>query len=253
VRARERHAAVQELLAQGKTHTQICAMLGLSPKTVRKFIRAATPGQVTAGPRPPSSGIDRFAPYLHERWNQGCTDAARLHGEIQAQGYRGSQRSTRRYLHPLRAALTAPALPPPPPAVREVTRWITSHPGHLTGDETAKLSQVKARSTQLNAAAAHVTAFAEMMTSRHGERLPAWITAVEQDDLPHLHSFTRGIRHDQPAVASGLTLAHSSGAVEGNVCGHRGSSEGCGSAGWSMARPGLQSRRGCARSGSRSP
>ena len=218
VRARERHAAVHDLLAQGKTHTQICAMLGLSPKTVRKFTLAATPGQVTAGPRPPSSGIDRFASYLRERWSQGCTDASVLHAEIAAQGYHGSQRSTRRYLQPLRAALTAPALPPPPPTVREVTRWITSHPAHLTADETAKLSQVKARSTRLNAAAAHVTEFAEMMTSRHGERLPAWITAVEQDDLPHLHSFTRGIRHDQPAVTNGLTLAHSSGAVEGNVC-----------------------------------
>jgi transposase len=218
VRARERHAAVHDLLAQGRTQTQICAMLGLSPKTVRKFTGAATPGQVTAGPRPPSSGIDRFAPYLHERWNQGCTDAARLHAEIAAQGYHGSQRSTRRYLQPLRASLTAPVLPPPPPTVREVTRWITSDPSHLTGDETAKLGQVKARSAQLTATASHVAAFAEMMTGRHGEHLPAWIAAVEQDDLPHLHSFTGGIRRDQPAVLNGLTLAHSSGAVEGNVC-----------------------------------
>ncbi len=109
-------------------------------------------------------------------------------------------------------------IPPPPPTVREVTRWITSHPGHLTDDETARLSQVKARSPHLSATAGHVTAFAEMMTGRHGERLPAWITAVDLDDLPHLHSFTRGIRRDQAAVLNGLTLAHSSGAVEGNVC-----------------------------------
>jgi transposase len=218
VRARERHAAVHDLLAEGRTHTQICAMLGLSPKTVRKFLHAATPEQVTAGPRPPSSGIDRFAPYLHERWNQGCTDAVRLYAEIQARGYHGSSRSVRRYLQPLRATLTAPVLPPPPPAVREVTRWITSHPGHLTDDETAKLNTVKARSTHLSATAGHVTAFAEMMTGRHGEHLPAWIAAVELDDLPSLHSFTSGIRRDQAAVTNGLTLAHSSGAVEGNVC-----------------------------------
>jgi transposase len=218
VRARERHAAVHDLIAQGRTHSQICKMLGLSPKTVRKFIRAATAGQVTAGPRPPSSGIDRFAPYLHERWNQGCTDAAQLHAEIAAQGYHGSDRSVRRYLQPLRATLTAPVLPPPPPTVREVTRWITSHPGHLTKEETAKLGQVKARSPQLSATAGYVTAFAEMMTGRHGEQLPGWIDAVELDDLPSLHSFTRGIRRDQAAVLNGLTLAHSSGAVEGNVC-----------------------------------
>ena len=99
-----------------------------------------------------------------------------------------------------------------------MTRWITSHPDHLTDDETAKLNTVKARSTHLSATAGHVTAFAEMMTGRHGEHLPAWIAAVELDDLPSLHSFTSGIRRDQAAVTNGLTLAHSSGPVEGNVC-----------------------------------
>ncbi len=109
-------------------------------------------------------------------------------------------------------------LPPPPPTVREVTRWITSHPDHLTDDEATRLSQVKAHSAQLSAAAGHVTAFAEMMTGCHGEHLPAWLAAVDLDNLPHLHSFTSGIRRDQATVANGLTLEHSSGAVEGNVC-----------------------------------
>jgi transposase len=218
VRARERHAAIHDLLAQGKNYTQVCQTLGLARHTVRKFARAATAEQVITGPSPRSSRLDRFAPYLQERWNQGCTDAAQLFTEIQEQGYSGSKRSARRYLQPLRAALTAPVIPPPPPTVRDVTRWITSHPDHLTDDETARISQVKARSVQLSAAAGHVTAFAEMMTGRHGERLPAWITAVGLDDLPHLHSFTRGILRDQAAVTNGLTLDYSSGAVEGNVC-----------------------------------
>jgi transposase len=218
VRARERHAAIHDLLAQGRNYTQISEILGLTRHTVRKFARAASPGQVITGPSPRSSSIDRFAPYLQQRWDQGCTDAAQLFAEIQAQGYPGSKRSARRYLQPLRSTLAAPVLPPPPPTVREVTRWITSHPDHLTDDQTARISQVKARSTQLSATAGHVTAFAEMMTGRHGERLPAWLAAVDLDDLPHLHSFTRGIRRDQAAVTNGLTLAHSSGAVEGNVC-----------------------------------
>jgi transposase len=218
IRARERHAAIHDLLAQGKNYTQVGETLGLARHTVRKFARAATAEQVITGPSPRSSSIDRFAPYLQERWDQGCTDAAQLFTEIQAQGYSGSKRSARRYLQPLRAGLTTPVIPPPPPTVREVTRWITSHPDHLTDDQTARLSQVKTRSVQLSATAGHVTAFAELMTGRHGEHLPAWLAAVDLDDLPHLHSFTRGIRRDQAAVTNGLTLAHSSGAVEGNVC-----------------------------------
>jgi transposase len=217
-RARERHAAIHDLLAQGKNYTQISETLGLTRHTVRKFARATTAEQVITGPSPRSSRLDHFAPYLQQRWNEGCTEAAQLFAEIQAQGYSGSSRSARRYLQPLRTTLTAPALPPPQPSVREVTRWITSHPDHLTDEETAKLGQVKARSTPLSTTASHVTAFAGMMTGRHGDRLEAWIAAVGLDDLPHLHSFTRGIRRDQPAVTNGLTLDHSSGPVEGNVC-----------------------------------
>ena len=54
-----------------------------------------------------------------------------------------------------------------------------------------------------------------MMTGRHGEHLPAWIAAVELDDLPSLHSFTSGIRRDQAAVTNGLTLARGRGPRRG--------------------------------------
>jgi hypothetical protein len=60
-------------------------MLGLTRHTVRKFARAATAGQVTTGPSPRSSRLDRFAPYLQQRWEQGCTHAAQPFAEIQAQ------------------------------------------------------------------------------------------------------------------------------------------------------------------------
>jgi transposase len=218
VRTRERHAAVHDLLAQGKTHTEICKILGLSDKTVRKFRHAATADQAYAGPRQSYRQIERFASYLQERWNQGIHDGARLHAEIAAQGYRGSIRSVRRYLQPLRAGLIKPQLPPPPPKVREVTKWITSHPDHLSPAETDNLAQVKSRSPILERLSTHVTAFAEMLTGRHGDRLDAWLVNADSDDLPHLQSFVQGIRRDHAAVLAGLTLSHSSGPVEGNVC-----------------------------------
>lgn len=56
-----------------------------------------------------------------------------------------------------------------------------------------------------------------MMTGRQGQHLPESLAAAEADDQPHLHSFATGIRRDIPAVTHGLTLPHSSGAVEGNV------------------------------------
>ena len=50
-----------------------------------------------------------------------------------------------------------------------------------------------------------------------GQELPAWLEAVEADDLPEPRSLAVGMRRDLSAVINGLTLEHSSGAVEGNV------------------------------------
>ena len=48
--------------------------------------------------------------------------------------------------------------------------------------------------------------------------LEDWLTAVEADDQPGLHSFARGIRRDQQAANAGLALPCSSGALEGKNC-----------------------------------
>jgi len=119
--------------------------------------------------------LDDYADYLHRRWGEGCADAVVLAREITALGYRGSVRTVRTYLHPLRSGQP---VPPPraarPPTVREVTSWILRRPDTLSPDEQARLQQVLAQCPQLDSAAAHVAAFAEMMCGRHGDRLDAW-------------------------------------------------------------------------------
>jgi transposase len=217
-RTRERHEAVQALIAQDKGSKQIMRELGLSRDTVRRFARAASAEELLAtarGGRP--SILDEHKPYLHERWNAGCTNMLRLHAEITARGYRGSYDTVRAWLQPFRALGTAPPAAPPAPKVRDITGWMLRHPGSLDAGEQLRYREVLARCPHLEAAAGHVSAFAEMMTGRHGGRLDAWIAAVDASDLPDLHSFTTGIKHDYDAVRNGLTLPHSSGAVEGNV------------------------------------
>lgn len=55
------------------------------------------------------------------------------------------------------------------------------------------------------------------MTGSSGERLPEWLDAVRQDDLPSLHTCAAGIDRDRGAVIAGPTLPWSSGVVEGHV------------------------------------
>jgi transposase len=218
-RARQRYAEVQELKAQGLGIKTIKRQLGLAKETVRKYYRAASVEEILAKARDGRpSKLDAFKPYLHQRFNDGHTNASRLFEEIHQQGYRGSRGTVISYLQPFRVTGTAPAAAPAPPKIRDATRWILTHPDHLDEDDTLALKNLLARCPTLQDTARHVASFAEMLTGQHGERLDAWMAEVEAaKDLPELHSFVRGLKKDYAAVLNGLTRPESSGAVEGNV------------------------------------
>jgi hypothetical protein len=125
--------------------------------------------------------------------------------------------AVQRYVRPLRAMTAA--------APR--TRWSRQPPdhpsaavpsGHLDDEDQARIASIQDRCPHLNALAAHVRSFAEMMTRRQDQQeLEGCPTRVEADDQPGPRSFAAGIRRDQQAVTAGLTLPYSPAAVAGNV------------------------------------
>jgi len=217
VRTRERYAAAQALRERYRSSTAIGRELGLDRRTARRFARAEHVQDLLVKARSRQSLLDAFKPYLHERFNAAHTDAAALTLQITALGYRGSDKTVRRYLQPFRASLSAPAPIPVAPSVRQLTGWLTRHPDTLNEDERLELKTILDRSPILTTTALQVRGFAEMLTERHRDRLPGWMNDVQDNGAPALRSFANGLRNDLDAVTAGLTLPYSSGAVEGTV------------------------------------
>ncbi|MGW4720933.1 ISL3 family transposase [Nocardia sp. NPDC004260] len=220
VRARERHAAVHALLAEGVSLRGIGVRLGLARGTVRRFARAADVEEllVNTGTGRRRSMLEDFKPYLNQRWNDGTTNATLLAHEIRELGYRGSTKTVLNYLHPFRGTgQVAVRFSRKPPSVRRVVAWIMSDPAHLDPDNRRRLDAILAGSAELTVLADHVRAFATLMVQRRGRELEAWMTAIDAADLPPLHSFVRGLRRDLDAVTAGLCLPWNSGPVEGHV------------------------------------
>ena len=185
---------------------------------MRRFADATSLDDLLVNTGRRDSIIDAFRPYLHRRWNEGCTDAAALCHEIRTLGYVGTDQTVRRYLRPFRATITAPPIATVPPKPRHVARWIMTDPNNLDPDDKVRLDQISHRSPAIRAVISHVRGFATMMRKRTGARdLPQWIHQVQADDLPGLRPFTNSIQRDLAAVTAGLTLPYSSGPVEGHV------------------------------------
>lgn len=76
VRMREQHAAVHELVGQGRSKAAIGRQLGLHPATVRKLAHA-TLAELTAKTEQRAHLVDDHVEYLHRRWNEGERNATR--------------------------------------------------------------------------------------------------------------------------------------------------------------------------------
>jgi transposase len=217
-RMRDQHAAVHALATRGLGLRAIARELGVDRKTVRRFAHTITSDEAVARAISRPTVLDRYQPHLHRRWTEGCRDAAVLHAEITALGYRGSLRTVYRYLQPLRAGIPPAALTPSALTISEVTSWLLRKTEDLNPRQQQLLADVRGHCAQLDRLAEHVTSFAKMMTKRTGEQhLAGWLERVEADDQPELHTFAAGIRLDLAAVTAGLSLPYSSGATEGNV------------------------------------
>lgn len=216
-RTRERYLAVQRLFARGWTISAIGRELGLARHTAGRYARCESlHGLTDRAIR--TTRLDDYKPYLIQRWNDGCTDAARLFREIRARGYPGrTPQAVRRYLRPLRTDTAPVPAPSPVPKPHRVAHWIMRHPDHLHADEQSQLKDIMARCPQLNAVHRHVRAFAQMVRNLEGENLTAWIDAVHADDLPVLRSFAGNLHNDRAAITAGLTRVWSSGPTEGQV------------------------------------
>jgi transposase len=108
----------------------------------------------------------------------------------------------------------------PAPAVskpRTISQALLIHPDRLTEDYALIVKNATAGCAHLERLRQHVRSFANIMAQGRGTELPAWLEAVEADDVPNLRSFAAGIRRDLSAVINGLTLERGPGAVEGNV------------------------------------
>jgi transposase len=188
--------------------------------TVSRWLVAGSFPETTRGPY--VSRLDPYLPYIFQRWESGCHNMAGLFRELVALGYKGSYESVRDHIvrqlpEGKKNAARGDVLSPAPLPSRQATFLFLRRPEELSAEEQESILMLRQSHPEIDLAYDLVQQFAQMLRTRTGEHLHAWLAKVVDSQIPELQSFTLGIERDKPAVVAGLTLPHSNGIVEGKV------------------------------------
>ncbi|MFD6081064.1 ISL3 family transposase [Streptomyces hydrogenans] len=217
-RVRQWHTDIHQLRERGWTISAIADRLGRDRKTVRHYLTTDL-DQILASARErrPNGHINRFKPYLQQRFRGGATNAAALFREIRERGYRGSRVVVTKYIATLRAGTAVPEPRQPVPSPRRITAWIMRRPDTLTGSHREQLDRILGTCPDLATACELAHEFSAIARERRDHDLTHWVArALDQGPRP-VQGFAAFLQNDWDAVVNGLTLHWSSGAVEGQV------------------------------------
>jgi transposase len=219
----ERLARYQQVVALRKlgfSQTAIADQLGIGHATVSRWLaHEAFPEQQ---PRPRRTHLDPYLPFLRARWEAGCHNIAQLYRELVARGYTHTYRSVYEQLARLlpegkKNAAKGSDLSPPALSSRQATFLFLRRSEELETDEHETLLTLRQLHPEIDLAYDLVQQFAQMLRTRTGEQLDAWLEQVRASQIRELQSFVLGIERDKAAVVAGLTLPQNNGLVEGKV------------------------------------
>jgi transposase len=223
--AREQHYhQVVALTQQGVSAHEIARRLGIARQTVAKFLRVAAFPDIALHARP--RRLDRYLPYLRERWNAGEHNVRQLWREIREQGYPSSDIGVRRLVSTWRTQAPQPGVAGEPLQAKEElvsysvhqTRWLLwKAPEELSVHEADYVATLKQLCPPIAEAQRLLIAFRALLSTRQEQHLDPWLEQCEQSGIADLVGFARRLRRDYAAVVASVRYAWSQGPIEGHI------------------------------------
>lgn len=225
-RRTQRVDRVQQLYQQGWTKRAIAAHLHLDPKTIRRYLNLSVP--LVRQRRTRRSKLEPFKPYLWERWQAGCHNAAQLFRDLQAQNFQGKSSIVRTYIRALRHQAGVPSRShssqdttagpaQPPPTLRTLLWCILGKPESQTEEEQQLINHLIAAHPKLAVTIRLAQDFAAMVRQRQVDQLPAWLARAAHCENTAFRNFARSLQRDYGAVSAALSLPWSNGPTEGHI------------------------------------
>jgi len=220
----ERFDRVHELHKRGHPAARIARELGLSRRSVFRYLRRETcPAWDLRGSR--RSRLDRHREWIDARLAEGLINVADLHRRLTKRGFKGSYASVYAFVTKRLGAAgkrrdRLNAVDPPAlrlPSVRQLSFEWARRPEKRKPPEQARHDAIHGCSDELAAALGLADGFADLIRKRSTETLGEWLIRGEASSDPDLRRFAEGIRREEACVQAAVTERWSNGPVEGHV------------------------------------
>jgi transposase len=226
----EQQQQIQELHQQQWSQIAIAQTVGVSVRTVRRFL--TLPRLPETPPRRQSFGRSVLDPYkqlLLQWWNGGIRQPKLLVSLLQQQGYNGSERTVTRYISQLRSSQGLPVkqghsaqssvkvidLQSPPLTARQASYLIVKRQENRQSEDTKLLEQIVAEHPDLAVAVKLAHEFLQLLPQQKADGFEKWLMQAMQSSLKPFEQFGRGLLEDYVAVKASMMSSVSNGAVEG--------------------------------------
>jgi transposase len=165
------------------------------------------------------SSVDRWLPYLEQRWAEGCHNRSQLWRELRAQGADFAAVTLRRWFRirlgvrgrPQPTSISPPRKRPSPRQISALLLGLARNPDPFQQSFARTLC---VRSSEIANAVAVAQRFYRMMQERDATAWSSWQRAANHSPLCR---FAVELQRDEAAVRAGLTLPWSTGPVEGHI------------------------------------
>ena len=213
----QRYQEVVALFQAGASHREISRALDLDRKTVRRWLRRGQfPERKTPHRRAPK--VNEFADYLQQRWNDGCHNASRLYGEIQAKGYRGKRGMVAQFVAGWRnTGIAASRKSPHKIAPKHAAILVTRPADKMTDEQRQLLDRMEGRCPEVVDLRRIALSFRDALMADESTELRQWIARTKRCEFGPVVRFAYGLEKDISAVSAAVDTAWSTGQVEGQI------------------------------------
>ncbi len=227
----EQYEQVHALNQQGWSKIAIARKLGISKRTVYRYLQSATFPERKIRSDRGRSLLSPYKKYLLERWNNGCHNTAKLWQEIQQQGYQGSYGTVAGYTRRFREAQrlktgqkktnqSKPKVFEPQKSlltVRSAVWLILRKPEQQSDSDSETIALLKQQHPNLKKAIELAQNLANIVRRKQPDQLEEWYQSAQSSQIKAFISFATSLKEDWEAVKNGVTLSWSNGQVEGQI------------------------------------